>query len=50
MTQKTCSGQGIYFLTDGEPNPGGGTTTGADGKSGTAYELMSKTLDDKAVF
>ena len=46
--KKTCSGQGIYFLTDGEPNPGGGTTTGADGKSGTAYELMSKTLDDKA--
>jgi len=29
--KKECSGQGIYFLTDGEPNPTGGTTTGADG-------------------
>lgn len=42
-----CSGQGIYFLTDGQPNHLG-VNTGADGKSGTAYELMSKSLDTKA--
>jgi len=42
--KKECSGQGIYFLTDGEPNPGGGTATGTDGKSGTAYELMRTAL------
>ena len=42
--KKECSGQGIYFLTDGEPNPTGGTTTGADGKSGTAYQLMKQSL------
>ena len=47
-TKRECSGQGIYFLTDGEPNPGGGTATGSDGQSGTTYALMSQTLDSKA--
>lgn len=45
--KRECSGQGIYFLTDGEPEPNG-TATGTDGKSGTAYELMSQSLGDKA--
>lgn len=45
--KKECSGQGIYFLTDGEPEPGG-TALGTDGKSGTAYNLMAKSLDAKA--
>ncbi|NNH78492.1 hypothetical protein HLH17_12585 [Acinetobacter sp. ANC 5380] len=45
--KKECSGQGIYFLTDGQPQPGG-VITGADGTSGTAYTLMSKALDTKA--
>lgn len=45
--KKECSGQGIYFLTDGQPQPGG-VITGSDGKSGTAYTLMSKALDTKA--
>ncbi len=45
--KKECSGQGIYFLTDGEPEPDG-TVPGSDGKSGTAYNLMAKSLDTKA--
>lgn len=45
--KRECSGQGIYFLTDGEPEPGG-TAPGSDGKSGTAYELMTASLGDKA--
>lgn len=44
--KRECSGQGIYFLTDGEPEPNG-TVPGTDGKSGTAYELMSRALGDK---
>ena len=44
--KKECSGQGIYFLTDGEPEPGG-TAPRVDGKSGTAYNLMAKSLDTK---
>ncbi|WP_180069826.1 hypothetical protein [Acinetobacter sp. YH16038] len=44
--KRECSGQGIYFLTDGEPEPGG-TAPGSDGKSGTAYELMTASLGDK---
>lgn len=44
--KRECSGQGIYFLTDGEPEPGG-TAPDADGKSGTAYELMTTSLGDK---
>lgn len=39
-----CSGQGIYFLTDGEPNPAGGTATGSEGLSGTSYKLMKQSL------
>ncbi|MCU4336984.1 hypothetical protein [Acinetobacter dispersus] len=45
--KKECSGQGIYFLTDGEPNPNGGTSTGTDGLSGTAYKLMRQSLSTK---
>lgn len=45
--KRECSGQGIYFLTDGQPEPGG-TATGWDGKSGTAYNLMNATLGSKA--
>ncbi|MEG2636250.1 MAG: hypothetical protein RSA09_06955 [Acinetobacter sp.] len=45
--KKECSGQGIYFLTDGRPEPGG-TAPGADGQSGTAYNLMSNTLGNNA--
>ncbi|USA52353.1 hypothetical protein NDN13_12800 [Acinetobacter sp. C32I] len=45
--KKECSGQGIYFLTDGEPNPKGGTATGTDGLSGTAYKLMRQSLSTK---
>lgn len=45
--KKECSGQGIYFLTDGRPEPRG-TAPGADGQSGTAYNLMSNTLGNKA--
>src|SRR5690606_31396919 len=45
--KRECSGQGIYFLTDGEPEPGG-TAPGSNGKSGTAYELMTASLGDKA--
>lgn len=45
--KRECSGQGIYFLTDGEPQPGG-TAMGWDGKTGTAYTLMSTSLGDKA--
>lgn len=44
--KRECSGQGIYFLTDGEPQPGG-TAMGWDGKSGTAYTLMSTSLGNK---
>lgn len=44
--KRECSGQGIYFLTDGEPEPGG-TAPGSTGKTGTAYELMSTALADK---
>lgn len=49
--KKECSGQGIYFLTDGEPTPSGNTpniTTTSDGKSGTAYQLMSSSLGSKS--
>lgn len=42
--KKECSGQGIYFLTDGQPQPGGYAVSTEDGKSGTAYALMSKAL------
>lgn len=42
--KRECSGQGIYFLTDGEPEPNG---TVAGDKSGTAYELMSSALGTK---
>ena len=45
--KKECSGQGIYFLTDGEPNPSGGIGTGTDGVSGTAYRLMKQSLSTK---
>lgn len=34
---KQCSGQGVYVLTDGDPNA-----------SGSAYGLMNKSLDGKA--
>ncbi|WP_257232922.1 hypothetical protein [Acinetobacter sp. YH01012] len=44
--KRECSGQGIYFLTDGEPEPGG-TAPGSDGKSGTAYDLMTASLSSK---
>ena len=43
--KKECSGQGIYFLTDGEPEPNG-TVAGND--AGTAYQLMSSTLGNKS--
>ena len=42
-SKKECSGQGIYFLTDGQPQPGG-WAVGDDGKSGTAYALMKQAL------
>ena len=42
--KKECSGQGIYFLTDGEPEPNG---TVASDKAGTAYQLMSSALGSK---
>ncbi|MCK7607994.1 hypothetical protein M0D70_00985 [Acinetobacter portensis] len=45
--KRECSGQGIYFLTDGEPNHGG-TNTGSNGVSGTAYQLMKSSLTTKA--
>lgn len=45
--KRECSGQGIYFLTDGEPNHGG-SNTGSSGKTGTAYQLMSSSLTTKA--
>lgn len=41
--KKECSGQGIYFLTDGEPNHGG-IATGSTGTTGTAYDLMKLAL------
>lgn len=41
--KKECSGQGIYFLTDGQPQPSG-WAVGDDGKSGTAYALMKQAL------
>lgn len=44
QAKKECSGQGIYFLTDGEPEPNG---TVAGNRSGTAYELMSSALGSK---
>ncbi|WP_445345357.1 hypothetical protein [Acinetobacter bohemicus] len=46
--KKECSGQGIYFLTDGRPEPSGWPLTTTDGKSGTAYQMMKKSLDTKA--
>lgn len=46
-TKRECSGQGIYFLTDGQPEPGG-NAPGSDGKSGSAYNLMAQTLNSKA--
>lgn len=42
--KKECSGQGIYFLTDGQPEPGGTAMTAGNGKSGTAYNLMRTAL------
>lgn len=45
--KKECSGQGIYFLTDGEPEPNGMGTDVNDGKTGTAYRLMTSSLTDK---
>lgn len=42
--KRECSGQGIYFLTDGEPEPNG---TVASDKAGTAYQLMSSALGSK---
>lgn len=45
-TKRECSGQGIYFLTDGRPEPGG-TAPDNTGTSGTAYTLMSTALADK---
>lgn len=45
-TAKQCSAQGIYFLTDGRPEPGG-TAPGDDGKSGDAYTVMKSALDTK---
>lgn len=42
--KKECSGQGIYFLTDGEPEPNG---TVASDKAGTSYQLMSSALGSK---
>jgi len=44
--KRECSGQGIYFLTDGQPQPGG-WAVGDDGKSGTAYALMKQALGTK---
>lgn len=44
--RRECSGQGIYFLTDGQPEPSG-TAPDVGGKRGTAYELMSKALGNK---
>lgn len=46
--QKKCNGQGIYFLTDGEPTPGGLPQLAANGKNGTDYNLMQSSLGDKA--
>ncbi|QTD59331.1 hypothetical protein [Acinetobacter towneri] len=46
VNKRECSGQGIYFLTDGEPEPNG-TAPGSDGKSGTAYKLMAQSLGNK---
>ncbi|MCO8098611.1 hypothetical protein [Acinetobacter indicus] len=45
-TAKQCSAQGIYFLTDGRPEPGG-TAPGSNGKSGDAYKVMKSALDTK---
>lgn len=45
-TKRECSGQGIYFLTDGRPEPGG-TAPNDTGTRGTAYTLMNKALGDK---
>ena len=42
--RKECSGQGIYFLTDGEPNPSGGTGVSANGLSGTSFKMMRQSL------
>lgn len=46
--QKKCNGQGIYFLTDGEPTPSGVPLTATDGRNGTEYSLMQSSLGDKA--
>lgn len=45
--KKECSGQGIYFLTDGQPEPAG-VGVGQDNKSGSAYEMMTSALGAKA--
>src|SRR5690606_5784443 len=45
--KKECSGQGIYYLTDGEPEPNGMRTDVNDGKTGTASRLMTSALTDK---
>ncbi|NHB58073.1 hypothetical protein G9F32_08560 [Acinetobacter sp. 194] len=44
--KKECSGQGIYFLTDGEPNHGG-TVSNSTGRTGTAYQLMRSAMGSK---
>ena len=44
--KKECSGQGIYFLTDGQPEPGGNAPSD-NGYSGTAYEAMNAALGSK---
>lgn len=44
--KRECSGQGIYFLTDGQPQPGG-WAVGDDGQSGTAYAMMKQALGTK---
>ncbi|CAM4205053.1 hypothetical protein F901_00722 [Acinetobacter dispersus] len=45
--KKECSGQGVYFLTDGQPEPNGWPLTTDDGKSGTAYNMMQQALGTK---
>lgn len=42
---KQCSAQGIYFLTDGRPEPNGTAPSSLTGKSGDAYTVMTNALD-----
>ena len=44
--KRECSGQGIYFLTDGQPVINGSAGE-SNGITGDAYKLMSKALDTK---